>query len=261
MPQLVNMAGRATPATLTVVANSRLQLKILPSPGEKLPYAVATTAPAVASVEDLKNRLGANFTTFLLKGGMPGRTGLTIAAASGGVAATPLPVEVLAQVALPAIGSEVGLWTWLFLAEVRSPMQAGYSAKDVAESMALIRLVVENRRKKPSGRWSSQGARSNADVVRVPGQFEGFNGYPNLPAKITTRVADMVAIANDASHKDFAAVRAHIMTAIRIGTEPVVGDPTKTGLYWWNTEGAPRPGTGIVLHKAIMGNNFYREGP
>lgn len=260
MPQLVTRNGSAAPAMPVVVAGGTLQLKILPVPGEKLPFAVTTVAPAVATVQALNNRMGPNFTTFELKGGMPGRTALTIAPASG-PAAPAVSVEVVARLALPAINADAGLWAWLFLAEVRSPMQAGYAARDVAESMALIRLVVENRRRKPSSRWSSANARSMADVVRVPGQFEGFNNFPTLPAKITTRVADMLAIANDAGHRDFAKLRAHIQTAIRIGTEPVMRDPTSTGLYWWNTEGVPRPGTGIVLYKTIMGNNFYREGP
>lgn len=97
--------------------------------------------------------------------------------------------------------------------------------------------------------------------MRAPNQFAGFSNYPDLTDDIETKIADVVSIANDAGDTRFARMRAHLESAIAVAGGPRPVDPTRTGLFWWKTDGARSPGTGVVVFRSLRGNTFYREGP
>jgi hypothetical protein len=259
MPQLQTMTGRAVATPVTVVAGSRVSLKLTPLRGEHLPFSVKIDGPGVAAIERVNNRIGANFATFALAGVAEGDGRIAVQPASGG-APLSVPIHVEAAIGLPAENSDEGTLVRLFLAEVRAPGQ-GYTIDDAAESMTLMRVVLENRLAKPSSRWSSAGAHSLGDVVRAPNQFAGFERYPHLSQAMSDHIQGIVDTANDASNPHQDAVRRHVQKAIDIATEARPNDPTRTGLYWWRTEGASAPGTGVVQYKTLMHNTFWREGP
>lgn len=259
MAQLQTMAGRAVTSPITLIQGGGMPLKLVPGGNERLPFAVTTAAQAIAAVDALNNRTGPNFTTFTLRGGAPGQTALNIQSANA-VATGPFAVRVLARIALPAAATNEGLLVRLFLAEAPGPGVAGATDATSTEAMTLMRVVLENRLATPSGRWGSDGATSMGDVVRARGQFEGFSGYPALPAGVSSRIENMVAIANDSGDGRQAAMRAHVERAIAVASAPRPADPTPTGLYWWRTAGSGAPGTGVTVYKTLLGNSFYREG-
>ena len=257
MAQLQTMTGRPVTPPVTVTQGGAIPLKLIPSPGERLPLTVTTAATGTARIETLNNRTGPNFTTFTLRGAMPGQTVLN-ARSGNGTVTPPIAIRVIAAIALPEASTNAGLLVRLFLAEAPAP--SGGSAIASAEVMTLMRVVLENRLATPSARWGSAGARSLADVARAPGQFEGFQGYPTLAGGISSNINDMVRIANDASDSRQASMRAHIEQAIAIASGPRPADPTGTGLYWWRTARQGSPGTGVTVYKTLLGNTFFREG-
>jgi hypothetical protein len=258
MAQLQTMAGRPVTPPIRAVQGGAVPLKLIPGPGERLPLTVTTAAPAIAGIEALNNRTGPNFTTFTLRAGAPGQTMLNVTSSNGTVT-PPIAIQVIGRIALPADSTNAGLLTRLFLAEAPGPDRPGATPATSTEAMTLMRVVLENRLARPSGRWASAGARSLTDVVRSPGQFEGFSTYPALSAKITRQIEDMVGIANDASDGRQVAMRAHIERAIAIASGPRPADPSQTGLFWWRTEGRGAPGTGVAVFKTVLGNTFFRE--
>ena len=253
------MTGRAVRPPIAVVAGSAVSLKVVPLRGERLPITVAVAGPGIAVVEALSNRVGPNFATFRLRGSAAGDTRLEVRAATGGVPLI-VGVRVQAAVALPAANTDAGLLARLLLAESPGPGRADYTATASGEALTLMRVVLENRRRRPSARWGSAGATSLVDVVRARGQFEGFGSYPTLSAAVTARIADMLAIANNAGDARQASIRAHVEQVIAVASGPAPPDPTTTGLYWWRTEGSGAPGTGVLLYRSVLGNSFYREG-
>ena len=259
MPQLQTMGGRAITGPIAVVANSVVPLKLLPAAGERLPLVARIAGPGIAAVDRLNNRTGPNYATFQLRGIAPGNARLELSATSGGA---PVVIAVVVQAAavLPAADTDAGVLARLFLAESPPPGRTGYSVETSSEAMTLMRIVLDNRRATPSGRWASAGATSLADVVRARNQFEGFGAYPTLSAPVTARIDDMLAIANNSGDRRQATIRAHVDQAIAIASGEPPADPTKTGLYWWRTEGSGAPGNGVTLYKSVLGNSFYREG-
>jgi hypothetical protein len=258
MAQLPTMAGRPVMPPINIVQGGEMPLKLIPGPGERLPLAVTTIAIGTARIEALNNRTVPNFVTFNLRAGMTGQTMLNVRSANGTVT-PPIAIQVIANVALPDPGTNVGMLVRLFLAETQTPDRAGAEAVNLPEAMRLMRVVVENRLAKPSGRWGSAGATRMADVVRAPSQFEGFNAYPTLSPTVANNIADIIRIANDASDRRFAAMRAHLTSAISIASGPRPADPTATGLYWWKTFNSAPPGTGVTVYRTLVGNTFYRE--
>jgi hypothetical protein len=259
MPTLMTMTGREVMPPIVLVAGGRMRLKIMPLPGERLPFRVNRTRAPLVAVERLDNRVGPNFATFTLSAQTAGETEIQIEAASGG-APLRVGVRVLGAISLPPASTVEGMLTRLLLAETRAPGGSGYSPGDAAESMRLMRVVLENRLATPSGRWASAGARAMGDVVRARGQFHGFEGYPDLPDGIEGLIGNMVEIANNSSDGRQPGMRAHVQLAISTASGERPSDPTRQGLYWWRTEGSGAPGTGISRYKSVLGNTFYREG-
>jgi hypothetical protein len=258
MAQLQTMAGRPVMPPVNLIQGGTMPLKLIPGPGERLPLTVTTVASGTAQIEALNNRTVPNFTTFTLRGGIPGQTMLNVRSANGTVT-PPIAIRVIAAIALPIASTNAGVLTRLFLAETLAPGQPGVNATTSTDAMTLMRVVLENRLATPSGRWSSANARSMADVVRAPNQFEGFSSYPSLSPDVNKLIADMLRIANDASDARQGSIRAHVERAIAIASGPRPADPTPTGLYWWKTEGSKPPGTGITIYRTVLGNTFYRE--
>lgn len=260
MPILQTMAGREVMPPIALVQGATSRFKIVPKVGEHLPFRVSRSRDPLVAVERLDNRVGPNFAIFDLRGVAVGDTEIQIDAAAGG---TPLrvAVRVEAAVGLPPVESEAGMLARLLLAESASPGDPGYSLGDARVCMQLMRIVLANRLARPDVRWASAGARSLRDVIRARNQFAGFDAYPALSTAVAARIADKVRIANTPSDARQRAMRAHVALAIEIATATTPRDPTKTGLYWWRTDGARPPGTNIVTYRTVLGNTFWREGP
>lgn len=259
MPELRTSSDRIIAGPVTLVADSVMRLKITGKPGEQMPFHVAVLRAPLVAIDRLDNRIGPHFATFRLRGLVAGDTEIEITASAGG-APLRVAVRVLPGFALPPGGTDAGMLTRLFLAEVRTPGGAGYSLATAEEAMGLMRVVLENRRAHPSARWGSAGATSLRDVVRARGQFAGFEGYPTLSPGMEAMIANIVSIANNASDNRQPVMRAHVELAARMAEGMAPRDPSGTGLYWWRTEGSGAPGQGVTAYKTVLGNSFYREG-
>jgi hypothetical protein len=259
MAEFQTMSGSTAGTKVTGVAGGSLQLKLVPGAKEAMADSIAAVPSTVATIENISHRTKAHFSTFEIKCVAKGAATVT-ASAGGKTLAGPLSVEVLEKLVLPAAGTDAGLLARLFLAEVASPGAASWKLEDAKTCMTLMRVVLENRLATPSGRWSSTGAKSLGDVVRAPGQFKGFGKYPELSSDVTSVIDEILAVANKGGDRRMANMRAHVEAAIAIASGSKPTDPTKTGLYWWRTEGSGSPGTGVTAYKSLMGNTFYQEG-
>lgn len=253
------MSDATAGTKVTGVAGGSLALKLVPGPKESMADSIAAVPSTVATIENVNHRAKAHFSTFAIKCVTKGAATVT-ATAGGKTIAGPLSVEVLERLVLPADSTDAGLLARLFLAEVASPGASSWKLDDAKTCMTLMRVVLENRLATPSGRWSSTGAKSLGDVVRAPNQFQGFGKYPTLSSDVTSVIDDILSVANKGGDRRMANNRAHVEAAIAIASGSKPTDPTKTGLYWWRTEGSGAPGTGVTAYKTLMGNTFYQEG-
>lgn len=259
MARVETRAGRPVPSPIALMTGTTVALRIVPVRGELLPFTVAVDGADVASLERVDNRTRLNVCELVLRGRAVGRTLLRIT--SGNQLLTmPLAVAVSARLELPAADTRAGLLARLLLAETRVPASLD-DLPETREAMVLMRVVLENRAARPSARWGSAGARSIADVVRARGQFEGFGGYPALKDSIAANLTELLRIANTASDTRQPRIRAFVEQAIEVASGPAPPDPTRTGLYWWRTAGSGAPGNGVVVHRTLRGNTYYREGP
>jgi hypothetical protein len=122
-----------------------------------------------------------------------------------------------------------------------------------------MRVVVENRRAKPSSRWGSQGATSLGDVIRAPGQFHGLGSYPTIAGDVSANISNTLRLANEAGDQRQPVLRAHVEAVLQVARGPRPADPTGGKLYWWRTAGSGPPSTDVVLYKTLAGNSFYQE--
>ena len=260
MAYLQWLSGKSVAAPLIAVAGNALKLKVLPaSPNESLPLAIELATPAIAAAAEINNRVTANFTTFTLRGLMVGQTMLTIRS-QGRVVAGPLVVKVQPVLTLPDASTEAGLLARLLLAEAPNPaLVSREAAPQIAESMELMRVVVENRRARPSARWGSQGARSLSDVIRARGQFHGFGNYPTIAGDVASNINNILKVANDAADQRQPALRAHVEKVLEIARGPRPADPTGGKLFWWRTANSGAPSSEVQIHRTLAGNSFYRE--
>ena len=176
-----------------------------------------------------------------------------------GVVVAKVAVTVVEKLVLPTDSTEAGMLARLLLAEARSPGQAGYDASASKTVMQWMRVVLANRLKNNPERFNAKGAKSLADIVKAPKQFEGFQDYPKLGTDQSGRIADIVTIANSDSDIRQQKFAQFLQNALEVATSTtLVPDPCSTGLYGWKTAGSPAPGGDFVKYSDPQsGNQFY----
>lgn len=251
------MTGENLPTSITTVVNSSMSLKLVPDPGELVPIPIILTPPHLAVVQDENVRKGPNFTTFKLAAKAVGSARLSAEKSANKLIAGPIAITIEARVSLPAASTDQGLLARLLLAETPPPIATTYNFVDAEKAMIWMRVVVSNRLAKPSVKYASAGAKSINDVIRAKGQFAGFEDYPTLPGKISSRIDEFVAIANDGSDRRRDRYKKFVDIALRVAAMAAVKDPSSTGLYFWRTTDHGSPSAEAKEYEKLMGNTFF----
>lgn len=160
------------------------------------------------------------------------------------------------MVALPPKNDAEGCETRVLLAECRTPSFSSYALADAEKCMQLMDKVLWNRFRNP-GPFGAKGATKLSDVVRAPGQFAGFEAYPNYDQSIVNRIQAMINIANNAKDKRSQAFADHIATAIAVAKAASIVEPSAGTLASWRTAGSASPGSNFKLHGTVLGVDFY----
>lgn len=170
-----------------------------------------------------------------------------------------LAVTVEPKQTLPLPDSAPGMLVRLFLAEVRSPDYASYSAADAKKSMQWMRLVLENRlAHKDPGIFAAKGAKTLIDIVKAKNQFKGFEGYPAIDTETSGRIDGAIALVNNDADKRQDKYKAYVDLAVEVAKGSVPVDPCPTRLYGWRTAGSSAPGGSFVAFGSpVVGNQFY----
>jgi hypothetical protein len=151
-----------------------------------------------------------------------------------------------------------GAETRLLMAECRGPSFPNYNLAAATECMQLMDLVLYNRLKNNPGQFMAKHAKTIIDIIKAPGQFAGFEKYPNYDGAIATNLQSILNIANNSSdsrHQNFADF---INAAIDVATQATISDPSGGIIASWRTQGASSPGPNFVKFKTVGGNDFYR---
>lgn len=176
-----------------------------------------------------------------------------------GATVAKLSVAVVDRVDLPPAGTEEGLLVRLLLAENRTPGESGYDAANSKTSMHWMRLVLVNRLNNKPEQFQAPGATEIKHIVTAPGQFDGFENYPQLSSKVTGRLGDIVRIANDDSDGRQEKYARFLQDALEVARSlTLVSDPCPTRLYGWRTAGSSAPGGRFISYDGpLAGNLFY----
>jgi len=176
----------------------------------------------------------------------------------GAVVAT-IAVTVVEKLVLPAEATEQGMLARLLLAEAHSPGQSGYDASKSKTAMQWMRLVLANRLNNSPERFNAKGAKTLLDIVKAPKQFEGFQDYPKLGSAQSTRIDEIVSIANSDSDTRQEKYAQFLQNALEVvASNTLIADPCPTGLYGWKTAGSHPPGGHFVKYgDPQSGNQFY----
>ncbi len=257
MAEFQHMDGSAVTSPLTAVVGNALHLKVIPASKQPLPTVGAIPA-SVVKVTHVGIHKTANFTVFKLEAVSAGKAILQgIGSSPGTILAGPIDIVVESRLSLPAASTNAGLFVRLFLAETPSPDEMNYTSAEAKTAMSWMRVVVENRLKKPSGVWASAGATTLADVVKAKGQFEGFSHYPTLPAHIRKNIDDAIRIANDGDDSRRNSFKMFVEAALAVAAMPVVTDPSQAGLFWWRTDNSGKPSDTVKVFASKLGNTFF----
>lgn len=256
MAAFQTMTGASLPSTMTLFVGNVLKAKIVPGPDELVPFRLSISPAGVLSLAKDEPRVQANFQLLELRADAPGMA--SVSAENGkGVKVGPLTIHVRPRLVLPSAITEQGALARLFLAEAPSPFVAGYSAQHARTGMEWMELVVRNRLEMRSALVGSAGANTVFDVIKAPVQFEGFSRYPVIGSKQQRNIDDIVAIANDGTHRKQSQFHDHVTAAIEVARVGTVADPCPTRLRSWRTAGASGPGGSFVLFKSFAGQDFY----
>jgi hypothetical protein len=252
MAQFQHMNDTNVDSPIITVVGSTVHLKVIPGSPK-----ISASPESVAKVVNVKPHVRADFTTFGLTAVAKGSAKLVATDAKNANVAGPIDITVEDAVSLPGDKTDEGLLTRLFIAEVPSPEEKGYKLDEAKTSMIWMRVVVENRLKKPDSKWASAGARNFQDVIRAPRQFEGFSHYPTLNTRIQNLIADTVAIANNGDDGRRTKYKAFVDAALEVATMNSVTDPSPKGLFWWMTAGMGTPGSDAEVFMTKLGNTFF----
>jgi hypothetical protein len=174
-----------------------------------------------------------------------------------------LNVKVVPRIELPPLESEEGMVARLLLAESLTPNYGNFDNAKVLEGMRWMYLVLQNRLSFSNlGEFSvpKGGARNLFSIIKAPGQFAGFEGYPNnIGGEQLKHINEILGIANKGGLVKFEQYRKHVENALDIasGRIPLVSDPCPTGLYGWRTANAKHPGSNFEFYKLYAGQDFY----
>lgn len=170
-------------------------------------------------------------------------------------------VEIAVEPALllPARETEAGILARVLLVEGVTPGQPQYSQAKVLSTMQLMRWVLVNRLAFGSEYFGAgKHATTLTDLIKALGQVAGFETYPNISPDQLDLLADILKIANDASHRQYSAYRQYVQNAIDVSqARALSADPCPTGLYAWRTAGSPGPGNNFVKYLSQGGQDFY----
>jgi hypothetical protein len=256
MATFQNMSGDPLPNKLELVVGNAFKFKLIGTPKELVPFELTSSAPLILAVIHSDAREKANFEIFTVKALKAGLAGLS-AVNKQGVVTSPLFVKIRDRLQLPDAATEAGAMARLILAEAPTPFASGFKQADAKTGMQWMRLVVENRLKMASARVGSAGAKTLTDVIKSPGQFKGFNAYPEIGEKQAKNIQDILDTANDGSNENNGKFSKHVVAALSALNEPLIKDPCPTKLLGWRTAGASSPGGDFVLFKTFAGQDFY----
>jgi len=176
-----------------------------------------------------------------------------------GAIATKVAITVVEKLVLPAESAEEGMLARLLLAEAHSPGQSGSDAAESKTAMQWMRVVLANRLNNGPERFNAKGAKTLLDIVKAPKQFEGFHDYPKLGKGQSTRIEEIVRIANSDSDPRQEKYAQFLQNALELAaSKTLIADPCPTGLYGWRTAGSATPGGDFVKYgDPLSGNQFY----
>lgn len=158
------------------------------------------------------------------------------------------------MIQLPPRGHDDGAESRLLLAECRGPAIAGYNLADAKLCMQLMDVVLWYRVANP--RLFLAKHASLLAVITAPGQFQGFQSYPNYSQEIVYRIQQMIDVANNPKDHRSPSFAQHIRTAIGVSNDKTIEDPSPH-LAAWRTSGSSAPGSEFSFYKTVLGMDFY----
>jgi hypothetical protein len=162
------------------------------------------------------------------------------------------------MIKLDARDTIAGAESRLLLAECKGPAFPGYTLEAAKECMQLMDLVLVNRLRNNPAQFMAKRAHDLIGIIKAPGQFAGFENYPNYNGGIASNLQSMINIANNPKDRRQGAYASFINAAIEVATGASIPDPSGGILAAWRTAGASSPGSNFVLYKTVNGNDFYR---
>ncbi len=165
------------------------------------------------------------------------------------------------KISLPPRGTIEGAKTRILMAECRGPSSPKYKIDEAKQCMQLMNLVLYNRLNNTPAHFGAKNAKSILDIIKAPGQFAGFENYPNYSPGIVHNLQMMVDIANNARDHRNGVFAEFINAAMEVAKASTpVNDPspgTGSFLAFWRTEGSSGPGGNSQFVKTVGGNDFY----
>jgi hypothetical protein len=160
------------------------------------------------------------------------------------------------MVTLPPKNEIAGCEVRLLLSECRGPSFSSWTLADATTCMQWMDKVLWNRYDSPA-QFGAKGAKSLADIIRAPGQFAGFENYPDFDQSIVNRIQAMINIANKSKDKRHQSFADHINSAIAVSNAASIIEPSPGILAGWRTAGSGAPGGNFKFWKTFLGNDFY----
>ena len=256
MATFQTMADVKLPLQLTLFVGNILRIKIVPGPGELVPFKLSVTPDKSLLLTNDDIRTKANFEIYELKATAQGFVRFQAQNAKG-TKVGPISVTIKQPLTLPTANADQLALIKLLLAESPSPFSLNYDAKTAKTGLQWMRLVVQNRLSMKSGVVGSEGATSIIDVIKSTGQFKGFEQYPVISSGQRQLIEDILNIANDGTHAKQQLFYNHVSAVIAAATEPTIIDPCPTKLLSWRTASSKSPGGNFKLYKTFSGQDFY----
>jgi hypothetical protein len=158
---------------------------------------------------------------------------------------------------LDPVTTHAGLIERICLHETRTPGFPGYDEAESLKAMWFIRQMMANRVRYPRVFGNPVGI-TEAEIMRLPNQFPGFQTYPALTASAMKNVTDCVDLANNPRGYRHPLFLKHVQNAITVATAPAVPlDQFVPQAAGWKKQGSPSPGKRYTLWNTLQGNDYY----
>jgi hypothetical protein len=170
-------------------------------------------------------------------------------------------------VALPSRMTEKGAVARLLMAEAMDPSNPSYVETASLKSMQWMKVVLENRLSHNPAQFLAPHAKTLTDIIKAPGQFAGFQHYPNYSTELVNRLQSMIDIANRPKDPRGVAYTIFIRNCLSVTSAPPISDPSladdpkSLGLAAWRSSGAAPPGGKFSKYRDLAGNTFYKLLP